>query len=354
MSALRFQTWSETVDREAFAETFAELPARVRREPYRAALPPAAHWKTLLELPLPLEFWLVEHEGRAVGRVGASLSSSCPAIGYLGFFEVDIESVERDAAAAMLLDLARAWLGARGVRRIYGPVDLATWFSYRFRVPSATAVDEDTEAPFAWEPVNPPEYFRWFATRGFAEAERYHSQAFAVEDPALMDQVVCMSSASYEQARSEGFAFRIFDAARPEAELSALYAVSTEAFRGSFLFEPLAFPTFRTLGAAMAARFTERLTHFVLDASGREAGFVYAFVDRGYAVIKTLAVRPGFRGRKLSTALLHLVLREAGARGVHRGISALVKRGGPSELLGARHEQLRGWRHDYALFTERL
>ena len=354
MSALGLWTWSEAVDRKAFAEVFAELPGRVRREPYRAALPPAAHWKALLELPWSREFWLVEQDGRVVGRAGASVSSSRAATGYLGFFDVDVESTERDAVAAMLLDCARAWLAARGVRRIYGPVDLATWFSYRFRVPIDTTVAEDAEAPFAWEPVNPPEYVRWFRTSGFAEAERYYSQGFAVEHPALMGQVVSMSRPAHEQARSEGFAFRDFDAARPEADLAALHAMSVEAFRESFLFEPIPFEAFRALGASRSAQFQERLTHFVLDPDGREAGFIHAFVDRGYVVIKTLAVRPAHRGRKLSTALLHLVLREAGARGVHQGISALVKRGGPSDPLGNRYEQVRGWRHEYALFTECL
>ena len=353
MSDLGLWTWSDATDRAAFAEVFAELPGRVRREPYRAALPPALHWKALLEVPLSREFWIVEHEGRAVGRAGASLSPRFPATGYLGFFEVDVESAARDRVAAMLLDLARTWLHGRGARQVYGPLDLATWFTYRFRVP-ADATDEDAEAPFAWEPVNPPEYVHWFATHGFTEAQRYHSRGFAVEDPALMDRAVAMSGVLYDHARAEGFAFRPFDATRPEAELSVLYALSIEAFHDSFLFEPIPFETFRALGGGVAARFPERLTYFALDPHEREAGFIDAFVDRGYVVLKTVAVRPPFRRRKLSTVLLHLILRDAAARGVGRGISALVRTGNPSEVLGARHEQFWSWRHEYALFEGRL
>ncbi|MGH7323970.1 MAG: GNAT family N-acetyltransferase [Candidatus Rokuibacteriota bacterium] len=354
MSDLWLLPWSGAPDQADFVEVFAELPGRARRDPYRAGLPPATWWTALLDLPRPREFWIAETGGRAVGRVGASLSLTFPATGYLGFFELDVNDLARDAVAGALLDTARAWLGERGVRTIYGPLDLATWFNYRFRVPAEGSADEEAEASFAWEPVNPPEYARWFAEAGFREAERYCSVGFRIDDPALVDLVVATTGLAHDQARDKGLSFRPLDAARLEAELAVLYALSMEAFGENFLFEPIPLEVFRALYVAGVARLAEPLIHFVLDPQGREAGFVFAFIDRGYAVIKTIAVRPQFRGRKVSTALMHLVFRDAAARGLHRAIAALVKTDSTSAILAARHERVQAWRHEYALYEQCL
>ena len=350
--------WSEARDRAAFAAIFAELPGRLRRDPYRAGLLPPDHWKALLDFPLPLprEFWVAEAGGRPVGRAGASLSLSSARSGYLGFFEADVEHPERDAVAWALLDAASAWLRTRGARKVYGPVDLATWFSYRFRVPVEASTDDEDEAPFAWEPVNPPEYVRWFAAHGFTEAERYHSLGFRIHDPAMVDRLVKATGIAYNEAREKGFTFRPFEPGRSETDLSVLYSLSMEAFREHLLFEPIPSEVFRTLYAPVAARPDKHLVYCALDPHGRGAGFVFAFIDRGYTVLKTIAVRPRFRGQNFSTALLHLVFGDMAARGSRQFISALVKMGGTSDSVAARHERVfgvrRGWSHAYALFEQ--
>jgi GNAT superfamily N-acetyltransferase len=354
MSGVTLRAWSAAPDRAAFADVFAELPRHVRREPYRAALLPGAAWKAFLDFPLTREFWVAEKGGRAVGRVGASLSPSYPGTGYLGFFEVDMEDPDRDMVARALIDVANAWLGGCGARKVYGPLDVATWFNYRFRVPADPSADEEAEPAFAWEPVNPPEYVRWFAERGFTEAERYHSLGFRPHDPALVDLIVAATGVAYDQARQRGMTFRALDTTRLDAELSVLYALSMEAFCENFLFEPIPFEAFRALYAAAAAHIDERLTYFVLDPCGREAGFVFAFIDRGYTVVKTIALRPQFRGQKLSTALMHVVFKETAARGLGQAISALVKNGSKGEILATRQENVREWRREYALFEKHL
>ncbi len=353
MTDLGLRAWSQSADPAGFGDVFAELPGRVRRDPYRAALLPAARWRAFLDVPVTREFWIAERDGRAVGRAGASLSPSHGATGYLGFFEVDVEDAGRAAVAAALIDAGSAWLRGRGVNTVYGPVDLATWFTYRFRVPTEDSADEEAEPPFAWEPVNPPEYVLWFLEAGFTEADRYHSIAFRADDPALVDLVAAATRVVHDEARDKGFAFRPLDAARLDAEALLLYTLSMDAFRDNFLFEPIPADVFRALYAA-AGGGGERFVYFVLDPHGREVGFVLAFVDRGYTVVKTIAVRPDSRGQRLSTALMHLVFGAMAARGLRQVISALVKTGNTSEFLGARHQSLRAWRHDYALFEKSL
>jgi GNAT superfamily N-acetyltransferase len=128
-----------------------------------------------------------------------------------------------------------------------------------------------------------------------------------------------------------------------------------EGFADNLLFEPIPFPVFEALYRATAHAVDFRLSSFVVDPEGQDAGFVFGFVDRGYAVVKSIAVRPQHRGLGLSTALLHQVIAAAFAAGVRSGISALVRSGSKSQqFLVSRHDAVRGWRHDYALFERDL
>jgi len=301
---------------------------------------------------VPREFWIAEREGRAVGRAGASLSTRYRATGYLGFFEVDVGDPGREALAADLIDAACTWLRGRGVKKVYGPVDLATWFSYRFRVPTKDTAGDDAEPPFAWEPINPPEYVRWFVDAGFTDAEHYHSVGFRTADADLAE-LVAATRVVHDEAQGRGFTFRSLDPARLSVDALLLYTLSIDAFRDSFLFEPIPVEVFRALYTA-AGWGKERFVYFVLDPEVREVGFVLTFVDRGYAVVKTIAIRPEFRRQRLSTALMHLVFRAMSARGLRQAISALVRAGNTSEFLAMPHLGVRAWQHDYALFETSL
>lgn len=345
---------SATKDAAAFGEAFAALPAQVRRHPYRAALLSADHWKSTLQFPVPREVWLAERRGRPLGRVGAALSTTYAATGYVGLFETDVYDPAARVAAGALIDSAIDWLGRHGARRVYGPLDFTTWFSYRFRIGAAADADEHAEAPFAWEPVNPPEYVQWFADRGFTEVRRYASLGFRAEDHALVGLLVAATGVTHDEVCARGYGFRRLDAARLGAELEILHCLSLESFRSNFLFEPIDFAMFSRLYVAASRQPQNSLTYFVLDATGREVGFVFAFIDRGYLVVKTIAVRPDFRDRRLATALTHLVFRDAAERGLQKAISALVAQGNTSEFIAARHEAIRAWRHHYALFERCL
>jgi GNAT superfamily N-acetyltransferase len=357
MNAIRIVERSETDDAVSFAARFAAAPAALRHASHAEGLAPAESWLRLMELPLgpARAFWLGLRGDTVVGRVGACLSSTYPGAGYVGFFEVDTEDGEADVIAGQLLDAACAWLRARGANLAYGPLDLTTWFSYRFRVPALEAdANEHDEPPFWWEPENPADYVRWFLAHGFAEARRFHSHGFHGDPPGVAEMIVGFTGMAQEGLLEKGFTFRPIDEKRLVDELPILYRISMESFADNLLFEPISLPVFEALYQATANRLDYGLSQFVLDPEGREAGFVFGFVDRGYAVVKTIAVLPALRRLGLSTALLHLVLSGALSRGVRRGLSALVRAGNRSQFLEGKHEMVRGWRHEYALFQKPL
>ncbi|MES2711566.1 MAG: hypothetical protein V4653_08285 [Pseudomonadota bacterium] len=68
--------------------------------------------------PLPVSRWTAYRDGKVVGRIAACVDGGGPGIGSFGFLQV-----EHDAEVlAALLATARAWLAARGMVRLRGPL----------------------------------------------------------------------------------------------------------------------------------------------------------------------------------------------------------------------------------------
>jgi hypothetical protein len=99
-----------------------------------------------------------------LGRVAANVSHWNQHVGYIGFFEVAGTSssslssscLDHDTVGLALITLARQWLQRSLVSVIMGPVNISTFFYYRFRV------DTWPNAMGCWEPNNPAEYVELF------------------------------------------------------------------------------------------------------------------------------------------------------------------------------------------------
>ncbi|MCM2321760.1 MAG: GNAT family N-acetyltransferase [Oligoflexia bacterium] len=336
---------SSEQDREGFIRIFGAAQARLRQDPYRVGLlaESVAQGFARAAQPFPTEFWLAEEDGELVGRIGAAMSGLSwegRKTAAIGFFECD---PARPIVARSLMEAASAWARAQGAERLVGPMNFNTWFSYRFRVGDASGALASGEAPFAFEPVNPPEYPRWFETWGFRPVERYHSQAFSLEGLAEK------TAPDRERALAAGYTLRELDSgALLEKEVPILHRISMECFKDNFLFQPLPFELFRQLYVPIAGKADFRLSRFVVDPNGREVGFFFVLREREYAVMKTIAMLPEGRGKGLSNALFHESSRAALELGHRSAIAALVRSGAQSESYARKSQEL--WRHDYVLY----
>jgi GNAT superfamily N-acetyltransferase len=343
MSTTTLVSLSGAKDRAAFVEAFQRAQVDLRKDPYRVGLWPLAVTQAFVEMPLPFarEFFVAEGpDGTPTGRIGASVSPVHEGLGYVGFFE----AVGKKTAEE-LLEAAVTWLRAQSkVTRIVGPVNYNTWFAYRFRLDG----DKDSEH-FEFEPGNPPDYPRWFEALGFQRLETYHSQAVAG-----LSRMAEATGASLSKATAAGYTFRRFDSARLlDHDVPTLHRLSMAGFKDAFLFEPIPVELFRALYVPVAAKKLDlSLCYFALEASGREVGFVFNFIDQGYFVIKSIVLLPEARGQGVSNAMLHLAASEAHARGVSKSIGALMQDGNPSEALIRKDPPL--WTHRYALYQKEL
>jgi GNAT superfamily N-acetyltransferase len=342
MSQLRVTTFSETQSQQAFVDAFCEAAQRLRQDPYRVGLMPADADALFLMLPLPAprEFWLVERDGLTVGRIGASVSTTDPKRGTVGFFEVQPEDA---AAASLLLSTAEAWLRNQGVQTVHGPVNINTWFPYRFRVGGTD------NRNYSWEPVNPPSYPLFFEAAGFVQDQRYHSEL--MKD---LNGIVRGFEKGYRKSLDAGYTYRPVDTGTGvEDEIPILYRISVDGFAENYLFDPIPESVFRMLYVAQARKRQLMGCYFVQHPDHGEVGFAICFVDEAHQfVCKSLVVLAAHQSQGLSLGLLYKSFGAALQVGNRGAVGALLQTGNRSEAA-SRLSSL-GWQHEYALYRKSI
>lgn len=231
-------------------------------------------------------------------------------VGLIGHYAAKNEEVARN-----LLGRALNHLRDEGCTLAIGPMDGATWFSYRF-------VTSGTDRPrFFLEPHHPPSYPDHFSSAGFSALAEYVS-AYAPE-------------LNREPPTSPPLNVRVrpLDFQRPEAELSKLYGLVTDSFADNFLYSPIAETTFIQLHQSVMSAVDPTLVRLAETPAGRLVGVAFLVPDHHQAaqaapidtvVFKTLAVHPDVAGQGLGSWLLAEAQWRARQKGYSRGIHALM------------------------------
>jgi N-acetylglutamate synthase-like GNAT family acetyltransferase len=289
--------------------------------------------------------------GRRVGRMAATLGPTAD-VGLVGLLAMTDR--RSDSVFGALLSECERWLMSRGVDKVYGPVDFSTFFEYRMR---DRAEERGPEADFSWEPAQPRGWLLAFEAAGYAPVERYHSEFYEATEACPLRAVVESLAPAWRAATDRGMEFVPFSEVRPvDRLLPIIEAITFDAFEGNFLYSPIPAGVFRTVYSPMVGRHDLSLSQLVRTPDGEEVGFLYAFEDAGYCVIKSMAVRPAWRRLRLSNALLQRCLTRVDEKGLTRFASAFVREGNVSGFLEDRlHEHpLRTWKHHYVLLGKTL
>ena len=240
--------------------------------------------------------------------------------GMLGFFE----ALDRQDAADAVFRAAIAWLRARGITRIVGPIDGDTWHRYRVNV------GPYDRAPFPLEPWNPRFYGTLWERAGFRPLESYSSKW--IDDVA---RLLPGLEAGAQRSQSRGVRIRGLDASRVDAELAVVHEISSEIFRDAFLYTPITREEFLGMYRGIERMLDPGLVVFAVAPDGREVGFVFAYADPAQRAVhyKTIGVLADWRRAAVAAALSQHVYSNALAQGLPAGNHALMRDDNRSQAM---------------------
>jgi hypothetical protein len=211
-------------------------------------------------------------------------------VGMIGSFEA---MNEPERVAAFLHDAAH-WLRAQGATQIIGPIDGDTWHRYR-----VNAGPFDTP-PFLLEPVNPPYYDPLWRAAGFEVLERYSSKR--IDDvTSLANKLAPMRG----RATARGYRIRTIDETRLESELTLVWQLSLDIFRGNPFYSDIALDDFLELYAGIERILDPELVLFI-EHEHQAIGFLFAYPDTDPDTVdyKTIGVVPAHRRGYVGWAML--------------------------------------------------
>jgi GNAT superfamily N-acetyltransferase len=257
---------------------FARLPLEVyRNDPYWIPVSPE---KTLAPFIASSAFhgfgdsrgFLALDQGGPTGRLAAfvnpRLTHDGEPVGTVGLFEVleDPDTSERLLAAAF------DWLRARGIRRVWGPMNFTIFHGYRFMTRGFERV------PFYGEPYNRPSYPGHFERAGFRPMATWYSWDLTREQVRRLYDYLHRSVSAHEPARPE-VEILPFDPAAFDHEFARLHRIVTRTFWEHLGYTDVSLEEFREVYRELSAIL--RRDHLVFARAGRgeTIGFCLAYPD---------------------------------------------------------------------------
>lgn len=181
---------------------------------------------------------------------------------------------------------AEAWLREQGCTRALGPLDGATWYSYRANL------GPFERPPFLGEPTAGPA--PWLQ-RGYAPLAHYAS--------ALADNQQQVASAAPRARHLEAAGWTLeslHQAPSAAAWVDLFWELSLQSFQGACCYSPIAREAFAALYLPVLPRLLPDLVLLCRDPSGAPVGFCLCMPDllqpqRREFIVKSLAVLPAAR-----------------------------------------------------------
>ncbi len=279
---------------------------------------------------------------------------SCPHVknsAYVGLFDCQPNEIGIEASKKLLRH-AEDILRSRGINQLIGPVDISTWFNYRFSVPTHRFYPR-----FKWEPTTSDLHKKIFDDIGFKDFAYYQSTFFPYIKlgPIRLGERGLIKSLKH--LTELGYAMKSFSDFDFETQvLPNIHEITHEAFDGSFLFEPLDFKYFCEIYTFALRQYDYSPSGFLIDPNGEIAGYLFAFYDGDYMVVKSIALKSEHQNKKLSSGMIYWAIKQSFLLNKRATISALVKKGLASDNIGKRIQKRLWftWTHDYLLMHKKL
>jgi len=359
---------------------FARLPRRVYHgDPWYIPVPPARLISGFDPEHNPFYGYgssrqFVVYEGthpvaRCAAGINPRMDRDGERVGTIGFFE----AVPNPAISRDLIGRALDWLHNADVTRIYGPMNFSIWSGYRFKTEGFDL------PPYLGEPYNKPYYGDHFQVAGFFPAGTWHS---SVIDTRTQGTALQRKQEKFAHrllaSREAGYEFSSHSSpGRHQELLREIYELVMESYSGFFGFYRLSWHEFSAIYGDLG-RLIRRNQLLLTRRNQRLAGFLIQHWDWA-DLLRTCHGRPGLLTALrlrfgptpqrwimsiggvrrasmtdhsgVSSAVVHLAIKEALAQGATELIYSLMSETNRSNSFGA---GLVARRTTYTLYESKL
>jgi GNAT superfamily N-acetyltransferase len=207
-----------------------------------------------------------KRDGRVVGRVAAIENRRHNAhhddrVGFFGFFECR----DDQEAANGLFERAEAWLGARGLDSVRGPM------SPSMNHECGVLVDGFEVPPVIMTPWNPPYYDTLIERAGYGRARDLLGYYLpGGENPELPDRVRRLAERTLQKTRLK---FRAWNFDSMEEEVRQAFDLYCDAWEGNWGFVPPSWEEFWHIAKDLKSVLHPDFA-FVAEVDGRPVGFI--------------------------------------------------------------------------------
>lgn len=292
--------------------TSLKLLTDITSRTHNAEIAPHANaiWRKHLQVENPLwkhvevkAFTLRRDDDAA--HVMAIIDSRLPDLGLVGFFGATSHEL-----GVEVLGRAGEWLKARGLKDVYGPINGTITRDYRFNLA------DDYKIP--GEPVNPTWYIDVFRSAGFEVFNRY------VSGIAKFAQLyVRLVTRKKPIAGYEHVTLRHFDPRRRTQNIATYHTLMNEIFPHQSIYCPVITLEERLYNLS---DFDPDYCYFLYDGK-RVIGFIVAHPHEGNLILKTIALLPEYRGKKLADILVRRVHEQAKQDGLKASVYSTIRVG---------------------------
>ena len=224
------------------------------------------------------QLFLAERDGRPVARISAHIDRLAleqppeqgfgPGTGFFGLFEAE----DWDAAFAVLNE-AEAWLAARGMTRVLGPVSLSVW-----EEPGLLVRGHD-HAPVVMMGHHRPEYAGWIEAMGFAPAKKLLTYELDVRQqfPPIIQRIIASGE------KNSRINVRRVDKSRFAEEAAIILGILNDAWSDNWGFVPLTDAEVADVGKKLKPLVFEDLI-MIAELDGQPVAFMITLPDLNEAI----------------------------------------------------------------------
>ena len=183
-----------------------------------------------------------------------------------------------------------------GYKKIIGPMNYDTWMSYRWAL-------NDYNTKYYPDCNNPKYYVDYAKKLGYKELYTYRSAHIKINN-----KLYWLGKFISAKKKLEGYKFELVSGEEAYEKVKEVFEISTDAFADAYLYSEIPFKYFEKIYLAWVKKIDNVVAYVVYknnEAVGFEMGYLNPYNEKEF-IVKTIAVKKAFQGRKLYPALLYL------------------------------------------------